>query len=163
MVSGKPARFMVIDDYTVAFEFDESNYLFPKTLAGDNFVGGGQSRHQTQGRDYGLYAPAHYLKQFLPKYAGMDALNRMAAAAGFNNWVQLFQFKSDWALNVDAPTVAAFRMVKPINTQTFELERNPYFWEVDTEGNQLPVHRSHSDDTGRERRGGESARRGGRV
>ena len=29
-------------------------------------------------------------------------------------------------------------MVQPINSQTWVLERNPYFWAVDTEGNQLP-------------------------
>jgi peptide/nickel transport system substrate-binding protein len=62
----------------------------------------------------------------------------MAAQAGFKNWVQPFQFKSDRALNVEVPAAAAFRMVKPINTQAVELECRPYFCEMDTEGNQLP-------------------------
>jgi hypothetical protein len=29
-------------------------------------------------------------------------------------------------------------MVQPINSQNWVLERNPYFWAIDIEGNQLP-------------------------
>jgi peptide/nickel transport system substrate-binding protein len=61
-----------------------------------------------------------------------------AKAAGYANWVQFFKYKSDWRLNVDLPTIAAWKMTQPINTQTWMLERNPYFYEVDTAGNQLP-------------------------
>ncbi|MEO8753500.1 MAG: ABC transporter substrate-binding protein [Casimicrobiaceae bacterium] len=137
-VNGKPGRMIKVDNTTIAFEFDEPNYLFPWLLAGDTFVGGGPSRHQSQGRAYGLYAPAHYLKQYLPAYTPIEKLTEQARAAGFNNWVQLFQYKSDWSLNPDVPTVGAYRMLQPINGQTWLLERNPYFYEVDTEGNQLP-------------------------
>jgi len=42
------------------------------------------------------------------------------------------------AAQPDVPTIAAWRMVQPINTQTWVLERNAYFWTVDTAGNQLP-------------------------
>jgi peptide/nickel transport system substrate-binding protein len=52
--------------------------------------------------------------------------------------VQYFRYIVDWRLNRDMPTVAAYRMVVPINTQTWVLERNPYFYEVDTAGNHLP-------------------------
>ena len=31
-----------------------------------------------------------------------------------------------------------WRTVSPINTPTWSMERNPYFWAVDTAGNQLP-------------------------
>ena len=62
----------------------------------------------------------------------------MAKAAGYPNWVQFFHYKSDWRLNTELPTVAAWKMTQPINTQTWMLERNPYFYEVDTAGNQLP-------------------------
>ena len=135
---GKQGRVVKIDETTVAFEFDAPNFLFPKLLAGDSAVGGGQSRMQSDGLAFGTYAPAHYLKQFLPKYSSLEALTAAAKAAGFANWVQYFHFKSDWRLNIELPTVAAWRMTQPINTQTWMLERNPYFYEVDTEGNQLP-------------------------
>jgi peptide/nickel transport system substrate-binding protein len=135
---GKPGRVVKIDETTVAFEFDEPHFLFASQLAGDTQVGGGQSRLQSEERELGLYAPAHYLKQFLPKYSSVDALNQKAKAAGFDNWAQVFKIKSDWRLNPEVPTLSAWRMVQPINGQTWLLERNPYFWVVDTAGNQLP-------------------------
>jgi len=136
--AGKPGRVVKVDETTVAFEFDVPHHLFPKLLAGDSQVGGGQSRMQSEGLAFGAYAPAHYLKQFLPKNSSEEALNAQAKAAGYANWVQYFKFKCDWRLNVDLPTLAAWKMTQPINTQTWMLERNPYFYEVDTAGNQLP-------------------------
>ncbi len=136
--SGQPGRVSKVDETTVAIEFDVPHFLFPKLLGGDSQVGGGQSRMQSEGLAFGLYAPAHYLKQFLPKYTPVDTLNAQAKAAGYANWVQFFKYKSDWRMNVDLPTVAAWKMTQPINTQTWMLERNPYFYEVDTAGNQLP-------------------------
>ena len=136
--NGKPGRVVKIDETTVAFEFDEPHFLFASQLAGDTQVGGGQSRLQSEERELGLYAPAHYLKQFLPKYSSVEALNQKAKAAGFDNWAQVFKIKSDWRLNPEVPTLSAWRMVQPINGQTWLLERNPYFWAIDTAGNQLP-------------------------
>ena len=135
---GKPGRVVKIDETTVAFEFEAPHFLFPKLLAGDGAVGGGQSRQQSEGLAFGLYAPAHYLRQFLPKYSSVEALTAQAKAGGYANWVQWFKFKSDWRLNTALPTIAAWKMTQPINTQTWMLERNPYFYEVDTDGNQLP-------------------------
>src|SRR5258707_3834815 len=136
--NGKPGRISKVDETTILFEFDDPHFLFASQLAGDTQVGGGQSRLQSEERELGLYAPAHYLKQFLPKYSSVEALNQKAKAAGFDNWAQVFKIKSDWRLNPDVPTIAAWRMVQPINTQTWVLERNAYFWTVDTAGNQLP-------------------------
>jgi peptide/nickel transport system substrate-binding protein len=137
-LNGKPGRMVKVDQHTVTFEFDDPYYLFPYQLAGDTLVGGGQTRHQSDGRAYAIYAPRHYLKQFLPKYSSVEALNAQARAAGFNNWVQLFQNRSDWRLNRELPTAAAWRMVQPITGQQWVLERNPFYYGVDTEGNQLP-------------------------
>jgi peptide/nickel transport system substrate-binding protein len=137
-VNGKPGRISKVDETTVQFDFDDPHFLFASQLAGDTQVGGGQSRLQSEERELGLYAPAHYLKQFLPKYSSVDELNQKAKAAGFDNWAQVFKIKSDWRLNPDVPTISAWRMTQPINSQTWLFERNPYFWAVDTAGNQLP-------------------------
>jgi peptide/nickel transport system substrate-binding protein len=137
-VNGKSGRVVKIDETTVAFEFDDPHFLFLSQLAGDTQVGGGQSRLQSEERELGLYAPAHYLKQFLPKYSSAEAVSQKAKAAGYDTWVQAFRVKSDWRLNPDVPTLAAWRMVLPINGQTWLLERNPFFYAVDTAGNQLP-------------------------
>ena len=100
VVNGKPGRIVKVDETTVAFEFDEPYFLFPSQLAGDTQVGGGQSRLQSDERELGLYAPAHYLKQFLPKYSSVEALERSrrrprASTTGCS----MFKFKTDWRLN----------------------------------------------------------------
>jgi peptide/nickel transport system substrate-binding protein len=137
-VNGKQGKISKVDETTVLFEFDDPHFLFASQLAGDTQVGGGQSRLQSEERELGLYAPAHYLKQFLPKYSSVESLNQKAKAEGFDTWAQAFKIKSDWRLNPDVPTISAWRMVQPINSQTWLLERNAYFWAVDIAGNQLP-------------------------
>jgi len=137
-VNGKPGRLVKIDETTVQFQFDEPYFLFYDLLAGDTLIGGGQAARQTQTFSYGAYAPAHYLKQFLPKYSSEDEVNKRAKAEGYDNWVKLLHFKKDWSLNRDLPTLGPWKMTNPINTPNWVLERNPYYYEVDTAGNQLP-------------------------
>ena len=136
--NGKPGRMVKVDDATIAFEFDEPYFLFPQLLAGDTLVGGGQTRLQSNGQTYALYAPAHYLSRFLPKNTPLETLTAQARAAGFGTWVQHFKYVSDWQLNRELPTLSAWKMVQPINTQLWVLERNPYYYAVDTQGQQLP-------------------------
>ncbi len=135
---GKPGRVVKVDDTTVEFQFDVPYFLFTDMQAGDTLIGGGQSVRQAAGQSYAGYAPAHYLKQFLPKYAGQEAVDAMAAEEGYNDWVQFFHFKKDWQLNPDVPRIGPWVTVEPINTSTWVMERNPFYWAVDTEGNQLP-------------------------
>ncbi len=136
---GKPGRIVKVDDFTVDFEFDVPFYLFEELMAGDTLIGGGQAVRQSNKRSHGAYAPSHYLKQFLPKYAGgVEAANAAAKAEGFDNWVARLHFKKDWTLNPEVPVLGPWRTTRPINNPTWAMERNPYYWAVDTEGNQLP-------------------------
>lgn len=137
-IDGKVGRIEKVDETTVDFIFETPYFLFPRLIAGDTQIGGGQSRLQSDGRSFGPYAPAHYLRQYLATPANQEALTAEAKAAGYQNWVQYFRFKSDWRLNRDAPTIAAWKMVQPITGQIWLLERNPYYYVVDTAGNQLP-------------------------
>jgi peptide/nickel transport system substrate-binding protein len=137
-INGKPGRLSKRDDYTVVFEFPEPYFLFVDILAGDTLIGGGQATQMARSSFMGAYAPAHYLKQFLPKYSSVDEANRKAKAAGFDSWVSYLRNRTNWALNPDLPTVGPWKTVSPANTPTWALERNPYYWAVDTAGNQLP-------------------------
>ena len=137
-INGKPARMIKRDDYTVVFEFPEPYFLFVDILAGDTLIGGGQATGMARASYMGGYAPAHYLKQFLPKYSSADEVTRKAKAAGFDGWVSYFRNRTNWALNVDLPVLGPWKTVSPINTPTWAMERNPYYWAVDTAGNQLP-------------------------
>jgi peptide/nickel transport system substrate-binding protein len=135
-VNGKPGTVEKVDDTTVAFKFPDPYYMFEDILAGDDVIGGGQA---TYARSFlGSYAPAHYLKQFLPKYTNQADLDAQAKAAKFDNWVNFFRSKNLWEQNVDLPVLGPWRTTNPINTPNWVLERNPYYWAVDTAGNQLP-------------------------
>ena len=139
MINGKSGVIKKIDETTVLFEFPEPNYLFLDILAGSTAMGGGQALWQMEGRTMGAYMPAHYIKQFHPKYSAMDAADRegqggRTSTAGSayikNRW--------DWRLNPELPVLTPWKTVTPINNPTWVMERNPFFYEVDTAGNQLP-------------------------
>ncbi|HLA45135.1 MAG TPA: ABC transporter substrate-binding protein, partial [Aggregatilineales bacterium] len=129
-----------VDDYTVNFVFPAPYPLFIQILAGDTLIGGGQSHYQSQNQSFAGYSPAHYLSQFIPDVSGKteDELNAAAQEAGYEDWVAYLHFLKDWGLNPDLPTVAPWITVSPRSSETWVMERNPYYWAVDTAGNQLP-------------------------
>jgi len=137
-INGKDGKMRKVDDYTVAFEFPEPYSFFVYQLAGSTAIGAGLATRGAFQNWGGAYAPAHYLKQFLPKYSSEDAANKKAKDLGFDNWVSLLRNRYSWALNPDLPVMTPWKTVSPINTPTWSMERNPYFWGVDTAGNQLP-------------------------
>ncbi|HXX86730.1 MAG TPA: ABC transporter substrate-binding protein [Casimicrobiaceae bacterium] len=137
-IDGKDGKIRKIDDYTVAFEFPEPYAFFVYQLAGSTGIGAGFATRGAFQNWGGAYAPAHYLKQFLPKYSSEEAANKKAKDLGFDSWVSLLRNRYSWALNPELPVMTPWRTVSPINTPTWSMERNPYFWGVDTAGNQLP-------------------------
>ena len=137
-IDGKDGKMRKVDDYTVVFEFPEPYAFFVYQLAGSTAIGAGLATRGAFQNWGGAYAPAHYLKQFLPKYSSDDAANKKAKELGFDNWVSLLRNRYSWALNPELPVMTPWKTVSPINTPTWSMERNPYFWAVDTAGNQLP-------------------------
>jgi peptide/nickel transport system substrate-binding protein len=135
-VNGKPGRLDKIDDTTVALKFEEPYPLVTTIMGGTTAIGKGLG---TSGLFYQcLYAPAHYLKQFLPKYGSQDALDQQAKDQGIPNWQTLFQTRYQHYLNPDLPVLGPWRTTSPANTPTWVLERNPFCYMVDSDGNQLP-------------------------
>ena len=134
-INGKQGVLEKVDTYTVKFKFPEPYYMLPDVLAGSTDLAG-----QAWRGAYGLgsYAPAHYLKQFHPKYVAQAELDKKAKDAKFDSWVRMFFNRSDWSLNPDLPVLTPWKTVTPSNTPTWTLERNPYSVFVDTAGNQLP-------------------------
>ena len=86
----------------------------------------------------GLYAPSHYLSDFHPDVIGLDEANAKAEAAGYENWAKYMLFLNHANANPDSPMMTAWRVVKPITSDQWALERNCFYWAVDTEGQQLP-------------------------
>ena len=123
-----------VDTHTFTVKFQQPYNVFIPTMASITVSG-----HWMRGKDgMGAYSPKHYMKQFHPKYAGQAKVDELAKDEGFDNWVQLFKFKNDPKLNVEAPVVTPWITKTPINTPQMVLERNPYYFAVDTAGNQLP-------------------------
>jgi peptide/nickel transport system substrate-binding protein len=135
-INGKPGEVEKVDTYTVRFKFADPYPIFPEMLAGATPIGGG---HSLRGREgMGGYAPAHYLKQFHPKYTSKEELDKKLKEQKFDKWWLLFLHKNSWHLNPDLPVVTPWKTVTPANTPVWTLERNPYSIWVDTAGNQLP-------------------------
>ena len=134
-INGKPISMKKVDATTVQFVSPDPYYALPTVLASVWGIG----HHARFGRDaLGGFAPAHYMKQFHPKYASKDDIAKKQAELKVDTWVLLFKNRNDACRNPDLPVVTPWKTVSPINTSTWVLERNPYSVWVDTAGNQLP-------------------------
>ena len=131
-----PAELEKIDTYAVRWKFKDPYWVFVVILTGPTGFGG--QAHDSHVSALGGYAPAHYLKQFHPKYVSKEELDQKVKEGKFDNWVNLLKFKADWGLNPELPVISPWRTTQGRNTATWVLERNPYYFGVDTEGNQLP-------------------------
>lgn len=122
-----------VDDYTVKMIFPKPYGTFLYQIA------------TWSGRQFAMY-PKHYLQKFHKTYnPDVDALVKEDGAV--QDWVALFFKKSPdtWGDptrcldNKDLPTIGPWILEQPIGTGTqLVVVRNPYYWKVDTEGNQLP-------------------------
>jgi peptide/nickel transport system substrate-binding protein len=128
--NGVPLVMERVDDYTVQIKFEDPYHYFLEQL-------GGRFGPSTSGYK-GLYAPKHYLSQFHPKYVGEDAANSKAEGEGLETWVKMFTSKADWNKNTELPSLTPWIQVVPNTEPVWVLERNPYYWGVDSAGNQLP-------------------------
>lgn len=115
----------IIDDYRIRL-------IRPTGIAGfkleaASWVGGSMN----------LYSPSHYLKQFHIDY-NEDA-DELAQENGFDNWYEYFNSQAAWAprTNLDYPDLTAWVQSRR-TPNAIEYTRNPYYWAVDTAGNQLP-------------------------
>ncbi|MBX3142345.1 MAG: ABC transporter substrate-binding protein [Trueperaceae bacterium] len=126
---GTLGEMVIVDENTVQVNFDFPYTLFPLELT---FRDGGD-------RTLAAHLPAHYLRQFHPDYGDQAEIDRQVAAAGLNNWTQLFMQKGIITDNPERPSTAAWvPSNSTVSDQIFTLVRNPYYIGVDAEGNQLP-------------------------
>ena len=55
--------------------------------------------------------------------------------------MQLLHFKKDWKLNPELPMLGPWKTVRPINTPTWVLERNPFYYGGRHRGQPASLHR----------------------
>ncbi len=127
--SGAPPKATKVDDYTVRIEFDQPYSLFLEQLACPH------------GMEL-VTKPKHFLRKFHKKYADPAELAALVKEKKASTWTHVFQDVSDLrrCLFVDSryPSLCAWIATVPAPAQRFIMERNPYYWKVDTKGSQLP-------------------------
>ena len=137
MVGGKPVEVTKIDDQNFRFDFAAP---YPGLL---HYLA-------TGGSYFAAYAPKqHYTKYHISYNPNADA---EAKAAGHESWTQ--RFGLIWHKWKDAENITPHALTRPTleshiieletNTQRRQYIANPYYFKVDTAGNQLPyIDRQH--------------------
>ena len=112
------------DDFTVVYKF-----VSPYPLFGFQVLGHGNQP----------YRPGWFMEQYhVDLVDDQDALQAAVTAAGFNSWADYYNDRDLWYLNPERPTTDPWMAMNPLSEELFVMERNPYFWQVDEEGKQLP-------------------------
>lgn len=122
--SGKLAKVSTPNELTLVLRFDTPSPLTADRIA--NWVNGGNGSNGP-----GWILPKHYLKQFHPRYNDKAPKDWAAAGGAFDQ-------NADFAANPDCPTMTGWRLVSARDGQNLTWERNPYYWCVDSDGQQLP-------------------------
>lgn len=105
-----------------------------------------QNMCEAAGAEWVRY-PRHYLEQFHADF-NTENLDQLVEEAGAADWVELFRLKgagipgtpydARWS-NPDLPRLNSWQLVEPYGEGTrVSFVRNPYYWKVDPNGQQLP-------------------------
>jgi peptide/nickel transport system substrate-binding protein len=127
---GEPMKVEIIDDFTFKLTFAQPFGAFIVWL--------------TRYTNDAFMFPSHYLKQFHAKYTDKAKLEAAAKAEKFDSWVTYYNAHFTpgiWGRGehmIDMPMFSPWRPVSNPSEGVHILERNPYYWKVDTESNQLP-------------------------
>jgi len=124
----------IVDDYTFTMAFTKPYGQILSTLTIKGWTG------YTD-----IMQPAHHLKQFHIDYTSLDKMRTDLDAANLgDDWAQLFTAKNcdNWSLTQDRcigfPALYPWVRVESGEAGIMKLARNPYYFKVDTKGQQLP-------------------------
>jgi peptide/nickel transport system substrate-binding protein len=101
------------DEYTIVMKWDRAQWITPYIMA--------QGFWEWEP----MMKPRHYLEQFHPNYTEGTDYDQLEAM-------------SKWWENPDYPVLFAWKTESSTPAERAVYVRNPYYWKVDTEGNQLP-------------------------
>jgi peptide/nickel transport system substrate-binding protein len=131
---GNPGTLEILDDYTFKVTFDGPYGAFLRNLTIEGWNG------YTE-----FIEPAHYLKQFHIKYTTLEDLKPLLDEQNLKDeWWQVFSQKrcQNWDMTnprcVDYPALNPWIGKATSDSSQMRFERNPYYFKVDTQGQQLP-------------------------
>ncbi len=126
LAGGELPKFEVIDETTVRYTWAKPNPGFLPALAA--------------ARPPFIYRPSHYLKQFNPKYGDQQAIDKLVEEARVRSWAPLHNLRDEMydATNPDLPSLQPWIATRNATDRRFVMVRNPYFFRVDSKGQQLP-------------------------
>ncbi len=120
LIRGELGDIEKLDDYTVRFTFPHPHALFPERMAKHEF-----------------WAPAHYLRPFHPELGDPEDLEAMRVHQGMES-TRAAYFRLKNFRNPEHPRLWPWVARSHQSTPPFEFVRNPYYFAVDPQGNQLP-------------------------
>ena len=135
---GEPVQVEIVDGRTFRLRFAKPYGLFIQRLV--------------MWRWWWLMLPSHYLKQFHRDYRPLAELAPRMAEHGYEppEWARWYKFVFSRAWGVESfvpgrlpdveryPTLDPWLHVEQPNPGDFVWERNPYYYKIDAQGNQLP-------------------------
>jgi len=117
------------DKYTLKFTFTSPMPLFIYTLTRGSLspTSGGAT-------------PSHYMKELHEDTTSDKAkLAAEVKAKGFDSWDRYYlDYASQWYANPERPSLMPWLAKGALSKEVFTMERNPYFFAVDEQGQQLP-------------------------
>ena len=126
IVDGQLPTVEFLDEYTVRYSWAAPNPYFLPALAGP--------------APLYIYKPAHYLRQFHPRYQDADVLAQMIKDAGKRTWmgIHVNRDRPYKATNPDLPTLQPWMNTTKPPSDRFIFSRNPFYHRIDQAGRQLP-------------------------
>ena len=119
------AKIEKTDDYTVIVSFESSTPSF-------------LTKMQKGNASNWIWAPKHYLSQYHIKYN--EKADELAKSEGYDNWMLCFSAHADRGQTSRdyGPDITPWVLYNIDSDGNKYFKRNPYYFVVDAEGNQLP-------------------------
>jgi len=128
---GVPVKLQVVDRYNFRFSFGQPYGSLLVRLGSYWFGNTGV-----------IMMPKHFLKNYHTKYASLDSLKPKLKEAGLQDdqWALLFQKTNNSGPRgtIGLPVLTPWVLKERPSAGVSIFERNPYYWAVDSQGNQLP-------------------------
>jgi len=128
-VTGNIIKFAVVDDerWTLTWDTPDFTLMEGEVRPGSNCTS----------FYFCFYTPSAFMKQFHEDYADAADITKMIEEEEVSDWVRLWGLRNNFATNPGHPWMGHF-VVDSESDTLWTLSSNPYFFEVDPEGNQLP-------------------------